>query len=183
MQNQINRCYSYFCFAKNKNNNNKKNIYFQAADSKQAACQKHFWCFQRRSVSFLVTSQDETEAASFFVQTDVDCLGNDPWGAVWSCRSHMETQDGKRSQMVRSAAQQAKMLQETLPRRESLILLVGILTADTAKVSGSGSGPDLPVGGSSYSTSSRTLSPTFFSRLMISSCRSLVRLMPFTDLM
>lgn len=40
-----------------------------------------------------------------------------------------------------------------------------------------------PAGGSSYSTSSTTLSPTFFSRLMISSCRSLVRLMPFTDLM
>lgn len=42
---------------------------------------------------------------------------------------------------------------------------------------------NVPVGGSSYSTSSRTRSPTFFSKLIISSCRSLVRFIPFTDLM
>lgn len=52
-------------------------IYSHAADGKQAVC-RNFRCFRRRSVSFTVTSQDETEAASFFVQTDVDCLGNDP---------------------------------------------------------------------------------------------------------
>lgn len=42
---------------------------------------------------------------------------------------------------------------------------------------------DLQTGGSSYSTSRTTLSPTFFSRLMISSWRNLARLMPFTALM
>lgn len=41
----------------------------------------------------------------------------------------------------------------------------------------------LQTGGSSYSTSKTTLSPTFLSRLMISSWRNLVRLIPFTDLM
>ena len=42
---------------------------------------------------------------------------------------------------------------------------------------------DLQTGGSSYSTSRTTLSPTFFSKLMISSWRNLARLMPFTALM
>lgn len=39
-----------------------------------------------------VTSHDETKAAPLFVQTDVDCLRYNPWGAVWCFeKGHRET--------------------------------------------------------------------------------------------
>lgn len=41
------------------------------------------------------TSHDETKTVPFFVQTDVNCLWYNPWGAVWcfeSRNTHTETQ-------------------------------------------------------------------------------------------